>query len=267
MGIKDLFTPDFKSEDPAKRLKALESLKDQSLLAELAMNDPSPRVRTAAARKITEQEQLIKVALDGNEIDARLTAVEKIDSQEKLAEIIKRRKNYKLMGACFERITDREILSRIANDPDYNRSARRLAIENYADEAYLSDLQVAEDKAREKSPEEIAAIIDKYGGEKLVRVMGKFRGSKNSILALGQIMQRGGDSAVMAMEYLAKSLNYANPIISRCAEEQLAELKDPELIARLIAMIGSTDLDERITAVLKKVDHPDAREFIEKTDN
>jgi hypothetical protein len=95
--------------------------------------------------------------------------------------------------------------------------------------------------------------------------MGKFRGSKNSIMALGLIMQQGGDAGVMAVEYLAKSLNYANPVISREAEEQLMKLKDPELIARLIAMIGSSDLDEKITAVLKKIDHPDAREFVEES--
>lgn len=259
-----LFKAKYKSEDPEVRLKAISNLGDQNILGELARTDKSPRVRMAAVARIDDQNVLISIALDGKEIDSRIAAVERIESQQQLAEIIKVRKNYQLMGACFARITDRKILEAIANDPEYNRAARRIAIENFADESYLSEVsRPSAEPGRLKSPEEIDAIIERYGDARLVQAMGKFRGSPNAILTLGAIMRRGGETASTAIEYLVQALNHANPEIRKCAEDQLVSLKEAGMIAHLIRLSERSDLHDKVMMVLGKIEHPEARQFLE----
>jgi hypothetical protein len=259
-----LFKAKYKSGDADVRLQAVSEMDNQEILAELAKSDKSPRVRMAAVAKIDNQDLLVSVALDGDEIDSRIAAVERIDSQQKLAEIIKARRNYKLTGACFARITDRKILEAIANDPGYNRTARRIAIENFADESYLSEVSQPSAKPdRLRSPEEIDAIIDRHGESRLVQAMGKFRGSPNAIMTLGQIMCRGGEAAATATEYLSQALNHASPEIRKLAEEQLLKLKDAGMIAHLIRLSERADLHDKVMMVLAKMDHPEARQFLE----
>ena len=140
-------------------------------------------------------------------------------------------------------------------------------VENFADESYLDDVRQARgDSSRPKSPEEIARLVEKYGGGKLVRALGKFKGSRNAILALGQIMKFGGETGIAAVEFLAAALSYSNPEIVRCVEEQLIGTKDPGQIARLIALMEKPELHDEILRVLKKIDHPDAKQVIEKDD-
>jgi hypothetical protein len=262
-----LSKPAYQSKDPQVRLEAIRGIDDQVLLAEMAKTDSSPRVRQAAVAKVDDQELLASIALDGKEIDSRVAAVGKIESQQKLAEIIKVRKNFELMGACFARITDRNILHDIANDTEYNMSARRMAIEGFADESYLSEL--TDDgtvSATPKTPEEIDELIRRHGGVRLVRALGRFRGSPSSIQAIGQIMQRGGEPAEIAVEYLAQALVHANARVWRAAEEQLLSLSDGELIARLIALMDNPGLHDKILEVLRQIDHPDARQIVGKAD-
>jgi hypothetical protein len=265
MGLSDIFKPAYRSSNPEKRLQAVGKLEDQEILAQLAMSDPSPRVRKAAAEKVENQDLLIKIALDGNELDARIAAVERIDSQEKLAEIIKLRKNYELMGACFARITDNKILERIAHDTGYNRTARRIAIENYADESLLSEMEQRQvDRAEPKSEEKIRAYAAKYGGVRLARALGKFRGSRNALIALGDIMRMGGEPASIAVEYLTQALRHSNPVISSTAREQLVSIREADLIARMVSMIDDSALRDKILEVLREIDHPEAREILKK---
>lgn len=265
MSLFGFLKPAHQSKDPEVRLKAVQNIHDESQLAELAMNDKSPRVRNAAVRKVVDQNLLMKIALDGQDIVSRIAAVDRIESQEKLAQIIKTRKNYQLMGACFSRITDRNILEKIANDTEYNRSARRIAIEQYADESYLAEFENnSTTTEKPKSKEEIDAIINLYGGERLVHALGKFRGSKSSITALGEVMRRGGDAAKTAVEHLAKALVHTNPDICKTAEEQLVTISDPDLIAHLVSMIYNDELHEKIIYILQNINHPDAKEILKK---
>jgi hypothetical protein len=265
MSFFEIFKPAYKSKNPENRLQAVTSLADQQQLATLAMSDTSPRVRNAAVRKISDQELLFDVALNGKEIDSRIIAVEQIKSQEKLAEIIKIRKNFQLLGACFSKITDKDILQKIAYDTEYNMSARRLAIEQFADEAYLKAFEEKSsiDK-KTKSKEEIDSIITKYGGDQLVHALGKFRGSKNAMKALGELLHRGGTAAHSAVEQLAKGLLHANLEIAQEAEKQLISIKDPDLIALLVRMIQNKELQDKVLSILRKIDHEDAREIVNK---
>lgn len=262
MGIADLFKAAHKSNNPEVRLKAAARTTDEQILFELAANDPSPRVRMTAVSRLNDQSLLMTLALDGKQIDSRIAAVERIESQQRLAEIIRLRRNYELMAACFTRITDKKILEAIANDTSYNRSARRIAIENFADEAYLEDsLEQPSTGDAAKTPEEIDQLIARYGGVQLVRSLGKFRGSKSAMLALGEIMRRGGEPSLPAVEYLAQALIHANEEVRQAAEDQLATMKSSELIAHLMQLTDKAILHERVLAVLRRIDHPDARQI------
>ncbi len=265
MAILDLFRPGHRSGNPEIRLKAVARTDDQPLLAELAKTDVSPRVRAAAVAAIGDPKRLTDVALGGEHIDARIVAVEKIDSQESLAEIIKARKNAKLMGACFARITDAAILKRIAEDKDYNISARRMAVENFADESYLAELAPSPGRqAAKSSPEDIDFLIKKYTAPRLVRIFGKFRGSKSAVLALGELARRGGEAGLGAIDYLAISLKHANPEIHQCAADQLATLSDAEHVTYLIRMMDNAQLHPKIIEVLARINHPEAKRIVER---
>jgi hypothetical protein len=261
MGLLDLFKPGYLASDPEKRIKAISGISDQKLLSEIAISDSSPRVRVAAVGKIDDQQALMKIALEGKQIDSRIAAVERITSQEDLAQIIKTRKNARLMGACFSRITDRNILERIAEDPECNITARRIAVLNYADESYLADIGLADDKKeseRVKTPEEIELLIKKYGARQLVRAFGKFRGSVNAVRALGMLLDRGKEPAEGAIDYLVLCLTHANSEVRSCAADQLATLNDSDLISYLILKMDSAQHHDRIMEVLRRIDHPEA---------
>ena len=265
MGILDFLRPAHESDNPERRLNAVGHISDQSLLAQLAKTDISPRVRAAAVKAIDDPQQLTDVALDGKHIDTRIVAVEKIDSQERLAEIIKTRKNSKLMGACFARITDTGILKRIAEDTGYNISARRMAVENFADESYLAEIAPSPDrKGAGTSPEEIDFLIAKYTAPRLVRIFGKYRGSKSAVLALGELARRGGEPGLGAIDYLAISLKHANPEIHQTAADQLATLSDAEQVTYLIRMMDNAQLHPKILEVLARIDHPEARQIVKQ---
>jgi len=265
MAILDLFRPAHESKSPAVRLKAVARIEDQSLLARIAKEDSSARVREAALSRVDDQHQLASIALEGEQIDARIGAVERIESQEVLAEIIKKRKNQTLMGACFARITDRAVLEGIANDPGQSLAARRMAVENFADESYLAEVAPGpSDAQKTRSPEEIQALIERYGAERLVRVFGKFRGSANAMAALGEITRIGGEAALTAIDYLAMGLRHANPQIRDCAADRLARLSDTGQISYLIRLMDNAQLHPRILEVLARIDHPEARRIAEQ---
>lgn len=256
--------PAFESKDPDVRLEAVNPDLDPDILLKLAKTDPSSRVRLAAVAAIGDQDQLVRVALDGQEIDARVAAVERIESQEKLAEILKVQKNFQLMGACFAHITKREILEEIATNREYNMAARRMAIENFADESYLEELSLgSQPDVKEKSPEEVDRLAKKYGDVQLARALGKFRGSPQAIVALGHLIQRGGDAAAVALEYVAQGLVHRNPNLADAAQAQLTRITDGALIAKLVGMMDRSDMAKEILNVLKQIDHPEARQVVE----
>lgn len=261
MGLSDLFKPDHKSSDPEVRLRFVERTSDLDRLADMACHDRSPRVRRAAIARLDDETTLESVALNGEHIDARVAAVQRIDSQTTLARIIKLRRNYDLMAACFARITDKNILDMIANDKEYNLSARRIAIENYADEAYLAESIGNQSDHAEKSPEEVEQLVKKYGGANLVRALGRFRGSKSAIKAMGQIMRSGTEASEQATEQIAQGLIHANGSVRQAAEKELVTIKDGQLVAVLVRLMDNAELEQPIKNVLAQIDHPDARQF------
>ncbi|MCP4600471.1 MAG: hypothetical protein GY847_08055 [Proteobacteria bacterium] len=247
-----------KVDDPRARLEAAEKMTDEDKLVEIACTDDSPRVRLVAISRVNDDQKLIRVVKEANELDVRLVAVERISSQELIAELVKAKENLELTGMCFSRITDRKIIESIAEDPKSNPVARRMAVEHFADEAYLAE--VYEAKTGRKSEAAVQAIIEFHGGGlRGVRAIGRFRRSEKALKALGTIALNGGDTGGLAVEYLCKALGSGNPKLLKIAADELAALSDPELIATLICSLDDTKLREPIRDVLRRIDTPDSR--------
>ena len=75
------------SKNPGERLKALNSISDQVVLAKVAFEDTERYVRLAAVKKLTNQSMLAKVANEDKELSVRLAAVEKLTDQGVLAKV------------------------------------------------------------------------------------------------------------------------------------------------------------------------------------
>src|SRR4030043_2003719 len=162
MGLFQFLQPKHLHPDPDIRLAAVNAITDIKILVETAKTDTEKKVRIAALNKIADEIQLVEIAKEAKDMDVRLGAIEKIDNQKLLAEIIRTRKNYDIMRACFEKITDDSILKSIAEDDHYNITARRIAIDMFADQWILVEIARAV-----KDPGVQEAAIEKLSDEKV----------------------------------------------------------------------------------------------------
>ena len=251
-----------KEKDPRVRLEKVEKMTDEDSLVEVALKDDSPRVRLVAVSRIKDDNRLKRVAEEAKELDVRLVAVERISSQTTVAELLRARENLELYGMCFSRITDRRIIESIAEDTDCNPVARKLAVEHFANEAYLAE--VYEEKTGRKSPQAVEAFLEFYGGGlRGVRAIGRFKRSPKALKALGTIAKKGGDEGELAVEYLCNALGSANPELKNIAADELARIEDPELVATLVRSMEDSKLGEPVREVLKRIDTPESRVALE----
>jgi hypothetical protein len=249
--------------DPRVRLRAVKKLADPDALVDVACTDDSQRVRLAAVARLNDDLSLEKIARDAASLDVRLMAVERIFSQGVLADLLKSPKNLELIAMCFSRITDRRLIESIAKDPEYTPIVRRMAVEYFADAGYLDEVAEAaayEQPAPRKSEKRVEAFVEIYGGGlRGVRAIGRFRRSEKALRALGTIARKGGETGGLAVEYLCSALTSANPKLVECAAEELAFLRDPEVVDCIVRALDNPKLREPVRKVLKLIDTPEAR--------
>ena len=77
--------------------------------------------------------------------------------------------------------------------------------------------------------------------------------------ALGTIARKGGETGGLAVEYLCSALASANPKLVECASEELAILRDPEVVDCIVRALGDSKIREPVRKVLKLIDTPEAR--------
>ena len=255
---------DHTHSNPKVRLAAVEKATDPEVLIDVACSDESPRVRLTAVSRLDDDIHLDRVARTAEALDVRLVAVERVFSQGVVADLLKNPEHIELVGMCFSKITDRRIIESIAQDPAYSPVVRRMAVEYFADESYLSEVAEAERaKPDRKSEEAVQAFVDVYGGGvRGVRAIGRFRRSEKALRALGTIARQGGETGGLAVEYLCSALASANPKLVDCATAELEMLKDPDLVDCIIRSLDKPDLREPIRSVLVRIDTPEARAAI-----
>ena len=247
------------SSNPRVRLAAVEKLDDPEELVEVACTDESPRVRLTAVSRLTADSLLERVARQAASLDARLVAVERLFSQRVVADLLKEPDNVELISMCFSKISDRRIIESIAQDPVYSATVRRMAVEYFADESYLSEVAQTGEPER-KSDEAVQAFVDAYGGGlRGVRAIGRFKRSEKALKALGTVARQGGETGGLAVEYLCSALGSGNPKLVECASDELAHLKDSDLVDCVIRALDNPSLREPIREVLRRIDTPEAR--------
>ena len=258
---KFLEKKDHEHSNPKVRMAAVEKIDDPETLVQIACTDDSPRVRLTAVLKLNDDPHLERVAREAESLDARLVAVERVFSQRVLADLLRSPENIELIGMCFSRITDRRIIESIAEDPAYNPTVRRMAVEYYADESYLEDAsRQADAEPERKSEEAVAAFVDAYGGGlRGVRAIGRFRRSEKALRALGTIARKGGETGGLAVEYLCSALGSKNPELVKCAADELAVLRDPDLVDCVVRSLDNENLRQPIREVLGRIGTPEAK--------
>jgi HEAT repeat protein len=251
--------------DTALLLERIEGGLPADELMSLACSAESPRVRMAALEHLDDDEALVEVVEQAHEIDVRLAAVARIDDQQRLAQILKVRRNYRLMGAIFARLTDEKVLQQIAEDTGYPSTARRIAVEHFADQSYLADVEGEAPDKEDAPPVEgedarIESLLNAFGGTKVVRAIGRFRNSERAVRALGRLARRReGEVAEQAVDYLCRALESPNPQVRSAAQQQLGALEQPELVDRLVRALDDPKLEQPIRAVLQQIDSPSAQ--------
>ncbi len=261
MPLQDLFRPRHRHSKAAVRRQAIDDVQTNDILVELARGDEDLEVRLKAVRRLAEgrdQGRLKEVALHGQHLDARLKAIASLEDQRVVADVLKERKNPEVMMACFERIDDQGLLTEIAKDPAYNVTARRIAINMFADQELLLELlrslrapllrKTAIDQIRDEelrasllaaekdegpdAEERMDRILAIYDPEIVAEFLGAFRDSPSAVRGLGIILARGGDPADRAEEILRRILRHARPEMRLEAAEQLLP-HVPEILPEL----------------------------------
>jgi len=274
--VKEL-KPGYKHSDVEVRRRAVAKLQDDAILIDLACQDTDLEVRSAAVEGIQKPESLRMVAIKGQHIDARLKAVGRIDDPRELAGIMRERKNPDLMMACFERIKDQKVLEEIAGDSGYNITARRIAINMFAEQDLLADLlgtlnapalrkavlariagQDPDERSEEDSQasrnevgERIERILATYDAEIVAEMLGAFRDSPTAVCGLGVILWRGGAGADRAAEILGRLLHHAATHIRLEALRQLrpAAAKMRDELSELV----ENDPDPKVRDAVKQL--------------
>jgi hypothetical protein len=99
---------------------AIEKLTDQSLLANITMNDSDCSVRRAAVKKLTTQDVLAEVAINDCVRKVRLVAAEHLTCQDALARVAINATDWDVRMIAVNKLTDRNLLAGIAiNDPHW----------------------------------------------------------------------------------------------------------------------------------------------------
>ncbi|MCK5803373.1 MAG: hypothetical protein KAI66_11095, partial [Lentisphaeria bacterium] len=214
-------------------------------LVRIAVADPELEDRLLAVERLVGQEAFKEVALTGNYLDARLKAVRRIQDQRMLAGIMCERKQPDLMMACFEGIHDPEILEEVAKDPRQSLTARRIAIDMFADRELLLDIlrsvsvpvlrraaveRIGDEALRKQLEEELLAhrpdehldrILETNDAEVVVEFLGAFRESPAAVRALGRLARGGGEHGEHASAILSRQLKHARAEIRMLALEGL----------------------------------------------
>ena len=249
MGLLNLIKPDRRSSNPDGRRNSVRRCTSEGELVRFSCEDPDLEVRLLAVEKLSSTESLRRVAVEGEHLDARLKAARAIKDPAVLAGIMRERKQPELMMACFEGIKDQEVLAGIAGDPAQSMTARRIAINMFADQALLTELlsslrvpalreaaleriedpdlkerlRLEDEAACGPAPEERALELAKQtDSDELAEILGAFRGAPGAVRALGALASPAGGGSVRAVEILRRQVKNARADIRLLALQRLA---------------------------------------------
>ncbi|RLE21637.1 MAG: hypothetical protein DRJ65_15655 [Acidobacteria bacterium] len=249
MGLLKRLQPVRWSGNPKARRNAARRCTGEEELVRFSCEDPDLEVRLLAVERLQSTGSMRRVAVEGKYLDVRLKAARAIKEPAVLAGIMCERKQPDLMMVCFEGIRDQEVLAGIAGNPGQSLTARRIAINMFADQAQLAELlsslrepalreaaldriedpdlkerlRLEEEAACGPGPEERALELAKRTDpDELAEVFGAFRGSPGAVRGLGALASMAGGGSTRAVEILRRQLKNARADIRLLALERLA---------------------------------------------
>ena len=120
------------------RNRAAQSIKNQDVLIEIALNDPSRIVRTSAIDSIDE-DNLIKIVNDLKDWYIRDYALKQITDESTIKDFAFNDSNWHVRHTAVSKIHDIDVLKEIAL-ADSNINIRRLAIEKIESKNILNEI-------------------------------------------------------------------------------------------------------------------------------
>ncbi len=201
-----------KDPDPETRYKAVQTLTDQKLLAQVAETDPDRHVRWAAVDNLKDQPALARVAVNDPDQLVRLRAVHRLTDLELLRAVAKKSSDEKVAQQAREK-------------------ADKLEVERKAPPAKV---KTAEDALKSVDPDVRYKAVEKLTDEKLLAQIAKNDPSRK--IRLVAVDRISTDQATLA--YVA--LNDPDEMLRLRAVHRL---NDPMLLLE----VASYSLDNRVT--------------------
>ncbi len=139
MGLLDIFKPKWKHSKVSVRCHAVEMLEKPHLLAVVACDDPSPKVRKIAVAKLVDQGLLEDIAESDESHEVGLVALSSITHQQSLLRIASNAKNAGVSVAALDRLKQDEHLYIVAKQTKHFVSSSS-AVSRISDKKYLYEL-------------------------------------------------------------------------------------------------------------------------------
>jgi WD40 repeat protein len=232
------------------RVEAARRLGDQALLADIARSDADASIRKKAIEKLDDQSVLTGIALNDRDESVRLEATRRVSAPALLASLAQDEKaGQPVRIEAISRLDDQRVLAAIAktrwNDADARdkiEPLHRKAVERLADQQALFD--VAQSMTSADSDDSSRAVVARITDQSLLAGLLGHPSFSISRAAMGKIT----DQAILSR--LARDKN-----VSHMHDEIVAKLADQKLLAE-IAGSENYFTHARMAAVGKLADPP-----------
>ncbi len=262
MGFLDLFRPKWKNSDASIRIKAVQELNDEAILAQLALSDEDNLVRCHAIEKIVDRNiltQIVSTYLFGivsetaakrikDLIKARLLAVKEITDQDSLIKIVLGDEDFNVRRIAVEKIKDPEALIKIALG-DEDSSVRRIATKKITDQDTLIKIALGDGDwhVRKEAAEKITsqdalikiALEDDYNS---IREVAIEKLENQNILTRIAIENFNEEIALLATKKINIQSSFSKIALqaeTNLAREFAASLVTDELVKGKLALLNS----------------------------
>jgi hypothetical protein len=138
--------PKLNSADPSERIRAVQNLTDEAVLANVANVDEAWEVRRAAVEKLTNQSVLAKIAVEDTDDSVRRTAAGKLTDQAILAKVAAQAEARGVSVAGVGQLNDQAVLAKVAIE-DSDAGVRYTAVVKLVDQAVLGKVALEEQNA------------------------------------------------------------------------------------------------------------------------
>jgi tetratricopeptide (TPR) repeat protein len=209
MALSDLFRPKWKHSNASVRARAVASLSDEKILANLATSDDDDDVRVAALAKVHDQQVLGAILENERSPHLRSAAVQNLADQVRIEDLVRNDKDTAVRFAAVGRLlSEAKALEVVRTDSDL--AVRQAALAKIQDQAALESIaRSSEPEAlrigaldRLRSASVLAAIVREDASVRIAREAAKRIRDKAVLQALAATETRGEVKKVVLVAML-----------------------------------------------------------------